>query len=682
VIEVLSLSKKQKEMASRPNHLINEQSLYLHQHAWNPVDWHPWNEATLHKAKTLNKPLLISIGYASCHWCHVMAHETFEDEKMAQIMNRYFVCIKVDREELPDVDHLYMDAVQLLTRSGGWPLHAFAFPDGRPFYGGTYFRKSQWKELLEQINSLFIHQKQTLELQARNLSQGIRQANLFLSEKQSYQEVDVSGFAGNIMQMQDEKHGGLQGAPKFAMPSLFHSLLIYSVLREDKKAFEAVERSLNGMSHGGIYDQIGGGFSRYCVDAAWKIPHFEKMLYDNALLLSLYSYACRYQPRPEWKKVVYETFAFVRREMTSPEGVFYSALDADSEGEEGKFYVWEKEAFKKVTQPYHKLMQEYFGIDGPGLWKVGKNILLRPAEDSVFAKKNNLSETELQALVKSMKAKLLKERHKRVSPGTDHKIIMAWNAMMIVALTDAYKTFHEHDFLWSALTAAHFINTHMKSDEGALQRIYSKKAQKRIGFLDDYAWSIKAQIQLFDVTQDESWLLSARRTADYVISNFFSEETKLFYYSAHHHTIPVTRKTEIHDHVMPSSNAVMIESLQWLSILFESERYRTIVTVALEKIVSQMYQGIQSYGAWFSLLQQKQTGYYTVLISGSAAQENKRQIDKTFRPNVMALIAQKESQLPIMQDKIVGKENRLQVCTETTCLMPVQTVEEALSFMK
>ncbi|MBA2407111.1 MAG: thioredoxin domain-containing protein, partial [Chitinophagales bacterium] len=434
------------------NHLIHESSPYLLQHAHNPVNWYAWNDETLKKARDENKLLLVSIGYSACHWCHVMEHESFEDEKTAQIMNEHFICIKIDREERPDIDQVYMTAVQLMTGRGGWPLNCIALPDGRPVYGGTYFPKEQWNDVLLNLANLYETDPEKAEEYADKLTTGIQQAEIVKSNTEkpefslSLLNETVAAWKGHF----DTKEGGSDYAPKFPLPNNYRFLLRYAHEVKDEAVMKQVELSLRKMAFGGIYDQIGGGFARYSTDSLWKVPHFEKMLYDNAQLVSLYSEAYQATKEPLYKQVVYETLEWVKREMTNEEGAFYSALDADSESEEGKFYVWTKAELQQILGSDFNLFSDYYNVNRTGYWEHDNYILLRDKTDEEFAKENKMDFSALQKKIEELKVKMLDVREKRVRPGLDDKTLTSWNAMMMRGYADAYMVFGEKEFLDAA----------------------------------------------------------------------------------------------------------------------------------------------------------------------------------------------------------------------------------------
>jgi uncharacterized protein YyaL (SSP411 family) len=496
-----------EDKSKHTNSLVHETSPYLLQHAHNPVDWKAWNDQALGEAKAHDKLLLISIGYAACHWCHVMEHESFEDEAVAKIMNTHFVNIKVDREERPDIDQIYMDACQLMNGNGGWPLNAIALPDGRPIFAGTYFKKEDWKKLLIYFGDIYPIKKEELEERANQIQQGVQSFDLVelnLGEP-DFKKEDLDEIWENWKSKIDYNAGGRIGAPKFPMPSNWEFLLKYTFFTKEKEAKRAVVSTLDNMMMGGIYDHIGGGFARYAVDGIWKVPHFEKMLYDNGQLVSLYAQACAHFNNPEYKTVVEETLTWLEREMTDPSGGFYASLDADSEGVEGKFYVWDEDEIDEILANDAAILKKYWSIESGGNWEEG-NILYAKKLIPDFCIEHNLEERSFIQTLNVAKAKLLKARNQRIKPGLDDKILTSWNALMLKGLIDAYRYLENENYLNLALKNAHFIIENQLKNDGRLYRNYKNGTSSINGFLDDYSFTIEAFIALYEVTGDVFWL--------------------------------------------------------------------------------------------------------------------------------------------------------------------------------
>ncbi|MCP4220837.1 MAG: thioredoxin domain-containing protein [bacterium] len=683
--------KKEKVEIKHTNHLAEETSPYLLMHAHNPVDWYPWGEKAFAKAKKENKPLLISIGYAACHWCHVMEKESFEDLKVAELMNKYFVCIKVDREERPDVDGVYMDAAQLLTGRGGWPLNAFALPDGKPFYAGTYFPKENWLELLEQIHDVYTKQKEKVENQAKSLTEGIRAAGLVKlnNEKPHFTMADLDAVFSTWESKLDYQWGGTQSAPKFPVPIGYCYLLKYYGMTGNKKAGEAVRVTLDNMAMGGIYDQVGGGFARYSTDRRWKIPHFEKMLYDNGQLVSLYSTAFQAFKEPLYKQVVYETLEFIGREMTTPVPkngglAFYSSLDADSEGEEGKFYTWEMDELKKfLGEKEATFMAAYYNATTEGNWEE-KNILFRRQTDDEFAAKQNTTRDELQKRVKAANGKLLEARAQRVRPPLDDKILTAWNALMLTGYVDAYLVFENDDFLDTALKNADFILTHMMEKNGSLKRNYKVggHAVAVNGFLDDYAFTIQAFMRLYRATFEKKWLERANTLTEYTMEHFFHRDSGMFYYDSNLNSGLVARKMETDDNVIPASNSQMARNLYLLGTLLGKGNYIETSKRMLNNMKAKVAVGGPYFSNWAYLMSYFVEEPFEVAIVGEDCLKVRKELDKHFLPNAVILGGKTEVELPLLKDKLVKGQTTIYVCKNKACMLPVTEAAKALEQMR
>lgn len=666
------------------NHLIHESSPYLLQHAHNPVDWHPWGEEALKEAKEKNKLLLISIGYAACHWCHVMEHESFEDTAVARYMNDHFVCIKVDREERPDIDNVYMNAVQLLTGSGGWPLNAIALPDGRPIYGGTYFPKAQWLNMLRQVYDFTVNEPAKAEQQAKSLTAGIQKQEIPFSEKAvaTYKAGDLENIFTNWSKTLDYKEGGANRAPKFPLPIGYTYLLQYHYYTGNQQALEAVNITLTKMAQGGIFDQIGGGFARYSTDVMWLAPHFEKMLYDNGQLVSLYAQAFLATKNPLYKEVVYNTTEFVKRELTNNEGAFYSSLDADSEGEEGKFYVWTQEELNKLLGEDASLIEKYYNVKKAGNWEHGNNILHVTEGYAGFAKANNITETELRNKIEQAKKILMAARDKRVRPGLDDKVLTSWNALMLKGYVDAAKVFADSDFLNIALRNANFIRSKMQRADGGLYRNYKNGKASINAFLDDYAFTISAYTDLYQATFDEQWLKEALRLTNYCLVHFYDKRSGMFYYTSDVDDKLIARKMEIMDNVIPAANSEMAKNLFVLGQYF----YKDDFVQKSQKMLSQVKEHTAASGAYFAnwdiLLAWQVHKPYEVAIVGPNWTEKKTQWEQKYLPNVFLSGGATEGSLGLLESKLVAGKTKIYVCQDKECLRPVEEVDEALQQIK
>lgn len=665
------------------NQLASESSPYLLQHAHNPVNWHPWGKEALQKAKDENKPMIISIGYAACHWCHVMEHESFEDEAVADIMNKNFVCIKVDREERPDIDQVYMEAAQLITGRGGWPLNAFALPDQRPFYAGTYFPKEQWMDLLQQINNLWNESPEKLDEQANAVTDGLHKTGeLQLKSKEKKFNEDTLNDAWEDWQTRiDYTRGGHNGAPKFPMPIDWEYLLAYHHLSGDQDARQAVKVTLDRMARGGIYDQVGGGFARYSVDPQWHVPHFEKMLYDNAQLVSLYTHAFQVFEEDLYERIVHETLAFIEREMTSREGGFYSSLDADSEGVEGKYYVWTAADFDKMFGEDAALLKEYFDVSEEGNWE-GTNVLRIEKDNAYFLDKYDLNLKDFRSKIARAKEKLLIERNKRVRPALDDKILTSWNALMLKAYTDAYRVFDKKEYLQAALKNADFISNVMKQADGRLERNYKNGKSSINAFLDDYALTIEAFINLYQASFDEKWLHTTRELCDYALRNFYSEEKEMFFYTSKTDPRLVARKMELSDNVIPASNSVMANNLFYLGKLFDAQKYLDISEKMLTRVSGEFEKNPAYYAKWGQLMLSHVYPFHEIAIAGEDVLQKRIELDEHYLPNAILLGGKEEGQLPLLRDKLQKDKTMIYVCVDKACMMPVEGVEEALDQIK
>jgi uncharacterized protein YyaL (SSP411 family) len=657
------------------NSLINETSPYLLQHANNPVNWNAWNEKTLEKARQENKMLLISIGYAACHWCHVMEHESFENEEVASVMNENFICIKVDREERPDVDQVYMNAAYLINGNGGWPLNALAMPDGKPFFAGTYYPKENWIKLLEYFAAIYKNEPQKLQEQAENVSRGIRDIEHIPMNTNpvSFSENDLNKMFFLFQKRIDLQYGGTKGRMKFAMPSIWEFLLEYHYFTKNVEALNAVEITLNNMANGGIYDQVGGGFSRYATDVKWHVPHFEKMLYDNAQLVSLYSHAFQVYKNPLYKKVVYETLRFINRELTSPKGGFYSSLDADTEGQEGKYYVWSEKEIKGILKDDAEFYSDYFGITKEGNWEENKNI-----PDFNFGKNDLAANKEITQKLIFLNQKLFEEREKRIRPATDDKILTSWNALMAKGFIDAYKAFGEENFLNSAKQNIDFLLKNICTENNSLYRNYKNGKATIHGFLDDYVFFITALIECYQVSFDESYLQKANALTGYVITHFFDKESGMFLYTDAQYSNLIARKMEVTDNVIPSSNSEMAKSLFLLSQYFDNKDYEAKSIQLIKNVSDDMLKNLRYYSNWAQGLISQVYPAIEIAVVGRDWKEKLSLLQKNYLPNTIYSGGEKEGTLSLLENKLVEGETMIYVCKNKSCLLPVETVADAL----
>lgn len=668
---------------TEPNRLIHSTSPYLLQHAYNPVQWYEWGAEALGRATAENKPILVSIGYSSCHWCHVMEHESFENDDIANIMNEFFICIKVDREERPDIDQIYMEAVQAMQQHGGWPLNVFLTPNQKPFYGGTYFPPQNWAQLLLQIDKAFKQRRNEIDESAEEIRKHLQTSDLRRFAKEpGTEKFTTTGLDNMFRKLEarfDSTWGGLAQAPKFVMPSIWLYLLRHYTISKNEDALQMVGFTLHKMTMGGLYDQIGGGFSRYSVDAEWFAPHFEKMLYDNAQLLSLYSEAYSITNDMHFKAVVYDTVTWLTREMTHPEGGFYSALDADSEGVEGKFYTWTWNELKRFLMD---IPSEYYGATEEGNWEHGRNILMRTENIRPFLSDLKINETEFLERTKVIQLKLLSEREKRIRPGLDDKVLSGWNAMMVQGLTDAYKAFGDTWFLELAKKNMAFIESKLISN-GKLHRAFRNKQSGTEGFLEDYAYLIQAYTTLYQVTFHEDYLRKAEHWTIYTWDNFFDASDGYFHFASGTAEKLIARRKEIFDNVIPSSNSVMARNLYHLGILVDNALWKQ-QAINMASGLAEMITSEPGYMSHWGILYAEIThGLSEVVISGNDAEQARKQLQAHYIPLSLTLGTETRSALPLLEgrDSKDGK-TMIYVCSNKTCKLPVNNVEDALKQLK
>jgi uncharacterized protein len=664
----------------KANKLVLETSPYLLQHAHNPVDWHPWGQEALEKAKRENKLIIVSIGYSACHWCHVMEYETFEDTEAARVMNENFVCIKVDREERPDIDTIYMTAVQMITGGGGWPLNCFALPNGKPFYGGTYFRKNDWVNILTALADAWKDDPDKIIHHAENLSKGIvEHENLIIDSHDGIMEKEEIGAIVNILTLYyDMQEGGTRGAPKFPLPVHYEFFLHYWWSEKSQPALKLTTISLDKMANGGIYDHLGGGFSRYSVDGKWQVPHFEKMLYDNAQLISLYSKAFLISGQVRYSEIVRETIGFVKNELLSPEGGFYSALDADSEGIEGKFYVWKESEIDSVLGSDAGLFKKFYNVSTPGNWEE-TNILYTNFSREKFAESENLNYSELTAFLDKCRVKLLDIRNSRIKPGLDDKIITSWNGLMIKSLCDAFRAFNVEEYRQMAIKAAVFAEKNLMKGNYSLFRTWKNNWGKINAFLDDYAMMIDALISLYEIDFNEKYLKISGELINYVVNHFYNPVTGLFYYTSDMDDLIVTRTTELSDNVIPSSNSVMAFNLFKYGHLMGNQDYIGMSEKMAQAVISSVSESPVNYMNWLRFFQTLSEPFYELAITGPDARKYAAEFYKIFHPAIVISAAQQKSQLPLLAKRFQPGRNLFYVCLNHQCELPFEDFDLAFS---
>lgn len=669
------------------NALIHESSPYLLMHAHNPVNWYPWGKEALDKAKKENKPLIISIGYSSCHWCHVMEKQSYSDTSVARYMNTHFVSVKVDREERPDIDHIYMNASQLLTGSGGWPLNAFALPDGKPFYAVTYLPRAQWLDLLHQIVKIYKQQPAKVKEQAETLTRGIRGQQLVKTTGDTASERLKTVYRhlfDSVKTSIDFKEGGFGAAPKFPLPSGWEWLLQYHYLTGNEKSLQAVITTLDHIAYGGIYDQLGGGFARYATDQRWRIPHFEKMLYDNGQLISLYAHAYQVTHKPLYADIIRQTLTFIQRELTDKNGGFYSSINADSRGEEGRFYVWTaKETDSLLDKKSAHLVKAYYHITADGNWEGDKNILYRnPAiNDSAFARQQQLSTDEWQVILQKAKNILFRARARRIRPTTDNKILTSWNALMLKGYVDAYSALGDKDYLDAALKNAEFLENNMMQKDGSLWRNYMNGKAGIQGLLDDYALLADAYIALYQVTFDLHWLTKANVLTKYAVAHFRDPQNGLFFYTPDNSGALIAREKEIEDNVVPSSNSVMANVLYRLGIYYDDQTYISDARAMMSQVLVQIPAAVPYFSNWAQLLGLMQKGPYEVAIMGNEALQKNLAMQHSYLPTSLFMGGEKEN-LPLLENKLMKDQTIIYVCENKVCKLPVKEVSQALNQLK
>ena len=687
-------------MHSFTNKLINESSPYLLQHAHNPVNWYPWSDEALALAKKENKPVLVSIGYSSCHWCHVMERESFEDPAIAKIMNENFVNIKIDREERPDLDHIYMDAVQAMTGGGGWPLNVFLTPDQKPFYGGTYFpprrafNRPSWQEILLGVSEAYRERRNEVETQSENLLGHILQSNSFgmsdPGDRDVFTKEKTDEAFENIMKSADREWGGFGNAPKFPQTFCIQFLLRYHYITGNDEALKQASLSIDKMIDGGIYDQVGGGFARYSTDTEWLVPHFEKMLYDNALIIAVTSEAYQLTKKDRYREVIEETIQFIKREMMHPDGGFYSALDADSEGEEGKFYVWDYREVNEILKEDSGIFCSFFDITPNGNFD-NKNILRRKKTEESFSEEKKILKEDLKKIINKGKEKLLQERGKRIRPMLDDKVLLAWNALMNIGLGKAFAATGIEEYRQLAVFNMQFLlKSFAKGNATEFFHTWKNGLAKHPAFLDDYAYLIKALILLQEITGDTGYLIKANEITLFVSKNFSEDESLstetprsqpgFFFYTHKDQTDVIVRKKEIYDGAQPSGNAVMADNLYRLSIYLDNPSWKERAHTMLSTLGKVVTGYPASFGVWAGLLLEIVTGTDEIAIVGKDAFLLQKQVLENFIPHKVIMCSERQSsQFPLISDKKEGNPAIIYLCRNYACLKPVTTVKDLLA---
>lgn len=668
------------------NRLVNETSPYLRQHAHNPVDWYAWGEEALAEARDKDKPIFLSIGYSACHWCHVMERESFEHEATAELMNELFVNIKVDREERPDLDSIYMDAVQAMTGQGGWPMSVFLTPDGKPFYGGTYFPPQprygmpSFVQVLRSVHEAYQNRRDQVEGQAERLTAMLRRAAQFESESTDLGTETLDEATQQLHQSFDDEHGGFGTQPKFPQPMTLEFILTQYLRTGDLDTLYMAELTLEQMALGGIYDQLGGGFHRYSVDAHWLVPHFEKMLYDNAQLLLIYLHAWQLNGVPLYRRVVEETTDYVLREMTAPSGGFYATQDADSEGEEGKFFVWTPAEIRAVLDAdAAKVFETYYGVSERGNFE-GNNILNVRQTSEALAGALGLSQTQIEQRLADARAKLFAEREKRIKPGRDEKILVEWNGLMIHALAEVGVVLNRQDALDAAIAAADFVLTHMSQPDGKLYRSYKDGRARFNAYLEDYAAFARALLALYEATFDLRWLGEASRLTKIIFEQFHDSERGGFFQTGRDHETLVARRKDYIDNAVPSGNSLTAELLLRLAVLVDNEQYRREATRIILTLKDAMAQQPTGFGRMLTALHTLLHPSQEIAVVGDPMDEATRallgEVRQRYLPTTVLALKEPdaETMLPLLAERgLVNGQPAAYVCENYACKLPVTT---------
>lgn len=666
------------------NELSNESSPYLLQHANNPVHWKPWNDLHLAQAKKENKLIVVSIGYSACHWCHVMEHESFEDSEVAETMNKNFINIKIDREERPDIDAVYMKAVQIMTSRGGWPLNVVCLPDGRPIWGGTYFAKAEWTESLEQLNKLYHSNPEKIFDYASKLHEGIESISL-IKTAEDKTEIPQSVLAPLLAKWKrsfDLDFGGYARAPKFMMPNNYEFLLRYAHQNNDQELLNFVNLTLTKIAYGGLFDTIEGGFSRYSVDLKWHIPHFEKMLYDNAQLISLYAQAYRKTKNSLYKEVIEKTFKFLENNLLSENGGFYCALDADSLNkngklEEGAFYSWTIAELTDLIGDDFKLFSKVFNINTFGHWEHDTYVLIQTHDLESLAFAEGISIKELRSKKEKWEKTLLQTRNKRPRPRLDNKILTSWNGLMLTACVDAYRSFGESHYLKLAENNANFILKNLYNEDNSLMHTFQNGKGSINGYLEDYCFVIQGFIDLYQVTSDEKWLQKSKQLADFCFEHFY-DDSGFFRFTSDRDSKLIAPHYEVEDNVIPASNSVMAENLLVLAKYFANDHYLEVSRKMTLSIVANI-DFPSAYSNWLQVFLNYDSNFKEVVLIGRNSKVEAEKLNLTYIPNILMAFAESDSDIPLLAGKFQPNKNLFYICQNKTCSAPKSDFSKIIS---
>lgn len=680
------------EQYAHTNHLIHETSPYLLQHAHNPVDWYAWGNDVWSRAQKEDKPVLVSIGYAACHWCHVMEKESFENEETAAIMNKHFINIKIDREERPDLDHIYMEALQTMTGQGGWPLNIFLTPDKKPFFGGTYFppkrmyNRMSWTEVLMAVQNAYATKKNEIEIQAEKLTYNLEKMNTEILLSNDREDIlhpnNQDLIAEKIMEHADHLNGGFGTAPKFPQTATIIYLLRQFLWKRNEGFLLQALLSLDKMMQGGIYDHLGGGFSRYSTDEKWMAPHFEKMLYDNALILMAYIEAFQLTKDKNYKKIIEQTIQFLEREMLDEGGGFFSALDADSEGIEGKYYTWSKEEIEEILGNDAGVFCTVFDIQENGNWE-NTNIIWRPVSMDVLASQLKMDIEKLEEIVHLCKQKLFNARSQRIRPATDTKILTGWNALIISAYCKASMALNNAAMKEQAIATMAFMEEKCKDEKDEWLHAASEKPHQP-AFLDDLSNIIEAYILLQEMTTEAKYLEKARALTQFVINHFSDADNSFFYFTPSLQKDILYRKKEIYDGATPSGNAVMAQNLLYLSTIFDFKEWKNRSVKMLQAIGNNILLYPLSFGNWALQAQAMINGIPEIVITGAQAMAMKEEIVQHYLPErILQTALSPNENFPMLKEKIFDKRNAMiYLCRNYSCEKPVSTAEQLFLLLK
>ena len=670
---------------NRMNKLSNEKSLYLKQHSTNPVDWMPWNQSALKLAYEQNKLLIISVGYSSCHWCHVMEEETFSDEQAAEIMNSKFINIKVDREERPDIDELYMKSLVLMTGSGGWPMNIIALPDGSPIWGGTYLPKENWITVLNQISDLYNERYDDVLEYSVKLKEGLspkKIINYEIKESELFSQIrDASDFAYKSL---DTNNGGLKSNQKFHLPSLIDFFQKGSYHFKERKYLEFTDLTLKNIAYGGINDHVDGGLHRYTVDSIWHIPHFEKMLYDNAQMLSVFSRAYKRNNDKVYKKLIDDIFDFLENNLTGDNGLIFSSISAVTEiGKnkiEGDYYVWDKDEIKDILQEDFDLFKEYFNLNQDGLWEKNKYVLKRINDDDFFTKKYNISSKKLKSVISESITKLRKSKEKREKPIIDKKVLTAWNALTAIGMSNAFQSTGEKKFIEKAVDVVSAIEENLINNDLTVKRSLSI-SNENILFLEDYSYLISAYLSLYQSTFNYDFIDKADALSKRAIAIFADKNSSFLKFSSDQSLLFSENLFVNQDGVVPSANSVMCKNLFLLSHHTGNRDFLNIGKSMLNEISTQLISNPLDYMNWLSVSLDYYDKFYEVVISGKKSIEMAKEINSIYLPNILIATSKKDSEKYLLKNRYIKGENLIYVCVNNTCKYPVNNVEAALKLI-